>query len=59
MWPVEDTGKNSVRPSTMAITMASKVVIVKLKLKVDNGLKIKSDGYVIVSTAFTIGCIII
>jgi hypothetical protein len=27
MWPVEEMGKNSVIPSTMAITMASKMVI--------------------------------
>jgi len=27
MWPVEEIGKNSVMPSTIAITMASKIVI--------------------------------
>jgi len=27
MWPVEDIGKNSVRPSTMAITIASIILM--------------------------------
>ena len=38
MWPVEEMGKNSVRPSTMAITMLSNSVI---NLKCNS--KIKGD----------------
>jgi hypothetical protein len=42
MWPVDEMGRNSVIPSTMAITMAWKMVILKACLVV--GLWIAEDG---------------